>query len=122
MEKVLVSKYNPEEISLLDSEMKSKWTIFKAELMKAILDLKNDKWIWLDAKWIIDFYYDITQNAMTVNSKTGELIPDYRERRSAMNELKKIMTDNWKWNININIQNNTNIWDNMPKPEANLIY
>ncbi len=119
---ITTTAYSNNDISLIQNEMNNRWVMFKAELMKSIEELKTEDGVPLDAKMMIDFYYQTTQNAMKVNPKTGDMIEDTETRMKAMDKLIKLMTDNSKWWLTINIQNNTSIWDNMPQKWAHLIY
>ena len=122
--KPVVTEYSDKDIKLLDNEMKNRTVVFKAKLMKAAEEIEMESWDILDAKWIVNFYYNIAITATKVNNKTGELIPDEIARMAAMDKIVKFMTDNGKGNIviNNNISNTNNIWGNIPEKWEHLVY
>ena len=116
--------YTKEDIMALKDEIRTWWLLFEAELIKQLSNSSID-WEQFSVKTIIDFYLDVTQNAMKVNNNTWELIPDEATRMKAMDKLLKIITwNNWSANkININVNNTTNnLWNNIPKAWEKLLY
>lgn len=117
--------FDKKQVLLLKEEIKSRGTVFEANLMKAIENVQLEDWSILDATWMIKFYVDTMQNAEKANPKTWEMIVDHDIRMKAMDKLTKIMTGmtgNSKW-VTVNIQNNTqNLWNNIPKPWEHLIH
>lgn len=117
--------FDKKQVLLLKEEIKSRGTVFEANLMKAIEEVQLEDGSILDATWMIWFYVDIIQNATKANPKNWDMIVDYETRMKAMDKLTKIMTGmtgNSKW-VTVNIQNNTqNLWNNIPEAGKHLIH
>jgi len=126
-EKNLPTKaFTPLEIKNLKDLISQKGIVFEAELIKAIEETDlNDDWFWFDAIGIVKRYAKTADNAMKVNPKTWDLIPDEETRMKALDKMTKILLwQSWasKW-VTVNIQNNTNLWNTwIPKPWEHLIH
>ena len=122
---VQLTWYTKEDIVSLRDEIKTWWILFEAELIKELSKSKMLDWSNFDAKAIVDFYLDMAQNSMKVNSKTWDLVEDNESRLKAMDKLLKIITWN-SWTsqkVSININNTTNnLWNNIPPKWEKLLY